>query len=80
MAVTRDGIPVRCWAFPGNTAGQKIIRKVKDDLGGWNLHRLIWVADRGFASATNRAYLSRGGGGSVRFLTLPPAATPGTTP
>ena len=62
MAVTRDGIPVRCWTFPGNTADQKIIRKVKDDLGGWNLHRLVWVADRGFASAANRAYLSKGGG------------------
>jgi hypothetical protein len=62
MAVTRDGIPVRCWTFPGTTPDQKIIRKVKDDLGGWNLHRLVWVADRGFASAANRAYLSRGGG------------------
>jgi len=62
MAVTRDGIPVRCWTFPGNTADQKIIRKVKDDLGGWNLHRLVWVADRGFASAANRACLARGGG------------------
>ena len=62
MAVTRDGIPVRCWTFPGDTADQKIIRKVKDDLGGWNLRRLVWVADRGFASAANRAYLSQGGG------------------
>ena len=62
MAVTRDGIPVRCWTFPGNTADQKIIRKVKDDLGGWNLRRLVWVADRGFASAANRAYLAKGGG------------------
>jgi hypothetical protein len=34
MAVTRDGIPVRCWTFPGSTGDQKIIRKVKDDLGG----------------------------------------------
>jgi len=41
---------VHCWTFPGYTADQKIIRKVKDDLGGWNLHRLVWVADRGFAS------------------------------
>jgi hypothetical protein len=56
MAVTRDGIPVRCWTFPGNTQDQKIIRTVKDDLGSWNLHRLVWVADRGFASAANRAY------------------------
>jgi hypothetical protein len=62
MAVTRDGIPVRCWTFPGDTADQKIIRKVKDDLGSWNLRRLVWVADRGFASAANRAYLARGGG------------------
>ena len=62
MAVTRDGVPVRCWTFPGNTADTAIIRTVKDDLAGWNLHRMVWVADRGFASAANRAYLTRGGG------------------
>ena len=62
MAVTRDGISVRCWTFPGNEQDQKIIRTVKDNLGSWNLRRLVWVADRGFASAANRAYLSRGGG------------------
>lgn len=62
MAVTRDGVPVRCWTFPGNTADTAIIRTVKDDLAGWNLRRLVWVADRGFASAANRAYLTRGGG------------------
>ena len=62
MAVTRDGVPVRCWTFPGNTADTSIIRTVKDDLAGWNLSRMVWVADRGFASATNRAYLTRGGG------------------
>jgi len=62
MAVTRDGVPVRCWTFPGNTNDTTIIRTVKADLGGWNLHRMVWVADRGFASAANRAYLTRGGG------------------
>jgi len=62
MAVTRDGVPVRCWTFPGNTGDTSIIRTVKDDLAGWNLHRMVWVADRGFASAANRAYLTRGGG------------------
>ena len=62
MAVTRDGIPVRCWTFPGDTADTAIIRTLKDDLGGWGLRRLVWVADRGFASAANRAYLTRGGG------------------
>ena len=62
MAVTREGVPVRCWTFPGNTADTSIIRTVKDDLAGWNLRRMVWVADRGFASAANRAYLTRGGG------------------
>ena len=62
MAVTRDGVPVRCWTFPGNTADTSIIRTVKDDLAGWNLRRMVWVADRGFASAANRAYLTKGGG------------------
>ena len=62
MAVTRDGVPVRCWTFPGDTADTSIIRTVKHDLAGWNLRRMVWVADRGFASAANRAYLTRGGG------------------
>jgi hypothetical protein len=62
MAVTRDGIPVRCWTFAGNEQDTAIIRTIKDDLDGWNLRRLVWVADRGFASATNRAYLTKGGG------------------
>ena len=62
MAVTRDGIPVRCWTFPGDTADTAIIRTIKDDLGGWGLRRLVWVADRGFASAANRTHLTRGGG------------------
>jgi hypothetical protein len=62
MAVTRDGIPIRCWTFGGDEADTAIIRRVKQDLAGWNLHRMVWVADRGFASATNRAWLTRGGG------------------
>jgi hypothetical protein len=62
MAVTREGVPIRCWTFPGNTADTAIIRRVKDDLTDWRLHRMVWVTDRGFASAANRAYLTRGGG------------------
>jgi hypothetical protein len=62
MAVTRRGIPVRVWTFPGNASDQVIIRKVKDDLRGWNLSRVIWVLDRGFTSEENRRYLQRAGG------------------
>jgi hypothetical protein len=42
MAVTRDGIPIRCWTFPGDEADTTIIRRVKDDLTGCYLHRLVW--------------------------------------
>jgi hypothetical protein len=62
MAVTRKGIPVRVWTFPGNASDQAIIRKVRDDLRGWNLARVIWVLDRGFTSERNRRYLQRAGG------------------
>lgn len=62
MAVTREGIPVRCWTFPGNASDQLIIRRVHDDLAGWRLNRVLWVADSGFNSLASRAYLQRGGG------------------
>ena len=60
MAVTRTGIPVRVWCWPGGTSDQVLIRQVKQDLRDWTLARVIWVADRGFASAENRRYLRRG--------------------
>jgi hypothetical protein len=60
MAVTRTGIPVRMWCWPGSTSDQVLIRQVKDDLRDWTLARVIWVADRGFASAENRRWLRRG--------------------
>jgi len=61
MAVTAEGIPIRCWTFPGTTSDQLVIRRVKDDLGGWILNRVLWVTGSGFNSETNRAYLQRGG-------------------
>ena len=62
MAVTRAGIPIRVWCWPGNTNDQALIRQVKDDLKSWKLARVVWVADRGFSSAENRRYLQRAGG------------------
>jgi hypothetical protein len=60
MAVTRDGIPVRVWCWPGNTNDSALIRQVKDDMRDWTLSRVVGVADRGFASAKNRRYLRSG--------------------
>ena len=59
LAVTREGIPVRAWCWPGSTADSALIRQVKSDMRDWSLGRVIWVADRGFTSAENRRYLRR---------------------
>jgi hypothetical protein len=61
MAVTRDGIPVRVWCWPGNTSDSALIRQVKDDMRDWSLSKVVWVADRGFTSAENRRWLRKGG-------------------
>src|SRR4051812_49304363 len=60
MAVTRDGIPVRVWCWPGNTNDSALIRQVKDDMRDWTLSKIVWVADRGFSSERNRRYLRQG--------------------
>ena len=60
MAVTREGIPVRVWCWPGNSADVSLLAQVKQDLRSWRLGRVVWVADRGFASAQNRRLLRRG--------------------
>lgn len=62
LAVTREGIPVRVWCWPGNTSDQSVICEVKDDLRDWRLGRVITVVDRGFSSDENLRYLTRAGG------------------
>ncbi len=62
LAVTREGIPVRCWCWPGNSSDQAVLAEVKDDMRHWKLGRVITVVDRGFSSADNLAYLRRAGG------------------
>ncbi|MDQ3608910.1 MAG: IS1634 family transposase [Actinomycetota bacterium] len=62
LAVTREGIPVRVWVWPGNTNDMSVITEVKDDLRGWRLGRVVTVVDRGFSSDENLRYLTRAGG------------------
>ena len=62
LAVTRDGIPVRCWVWPGNTCDMEVIAQVNKDLTSWRLGRVITVVDRGFSSAANLRRLQRAGG------------------
>ncbi|BAS28209.1 IS1634 family transposase [Limnochorda pilosa] len=57
FAVTRDGIPVRCWVWPGNTSDMNVVEEVKRDLNGWKLGRVVVVMDTGFNSDENRRIL-----------------------
>ncbi len=59
LAVTREGIPVRSWVLPGNTADVSTVEKVRSDLRGWNLGRAMFVADSGMNSEDNRTELAR---------------------
>lgn len=60
MAVTRDGMPVRSWVLPGDTADVSTVARIKDDLRAWRLGRCVFVGDAGMYSAENLATLSRG--------------------
>jgi hypothetical protein len=62
LAVTRDGLPVRHWVFPGNTVDVTTVAQVKDDLKGWKLSRCVFVGDAGMVSQDNLERLSQSGG------------------
>lgn len=62
LAVTRDGLPVRSWVFPGNTADVTTVKRVRDDLRGWRLGRCVFVGDAGMNSEDNRRELALGNG------------------
>ena len=59
LAVTREGIPVRSWVRPGNTADVSTVEKVRADLRGWNLGRAMFVVDSGMNSKDNRSELAK---------------------
>ncbi len=62
LAVTREGIPVRCWVLPGNQNDAKCVDTVQKDLNDWRLGNVIWAMDRGMTSEENRKNLQRTGG------------------
>jgi hypothetical protein len=60
LALTRDGLPVRSWVFPGNTVDATTVAQVKASLRGWKLGRAIFVGDAGMDSEANRHELAKG--------------------
>jgi transposase len=72
LAVTRDGLPVRHWVFPGNTVDVTTVEQVKADLRGWQLNRCLFVGDAGTVSEANLRTLSRGGGRYLLCMAIQP--------
>jgi transposase len=70
LAVTREGIPVRCWVWPGNTNDQTVVKEVKADLTGWRLGRAIYVVDSGFSGQNNLRHLRSAGGHYIAGMKL----------
>jgi transposase len=70
LAVTRDGLPVKSWVWPGNTTDVTTIEQVKRDLSGWRLGPVVYVADGGMMSEENLSVLSRGGTGYILGVPL----------
>jgi transposase len=65
LAMTRDGIPVKSWVFPGNTTDVTTVERVKEDLRGWKLNRCLFVTDAGMVSEDNLTTLALGGSSYV---------------
>jgi transposase len=59
LALTRDGLPVRSWVFPGNTADVTTINHLQADLRGWRLNRCVFGGESGMFSEANRQRLSQ---------------------
>jgi hypothetical protein len=65
LAITREGLPVKSWIWPGNTADVSTVEQVRRDLAGWRLNRVVYVADGGMMSQENLTHLARGGSGYI---------------
>jgi hypothetical protein len=62
LAVSRDGVPVRSWVFPGATPDVTTVRTIKDDLRAMRLGRVLFVGDAGLYSRANLDELAEGAG------------------
>jgi transposase len=62
LAVTRDGMPVRSWVLPGDTADVSTVTRIKEDLRQLRIGRALFVGDAGLYARANLAELGRGAG------------------
>ncbi|GAA2274423.1 hypothetical protein GCM10010430_70560 [Kitasatospora cystarginea] len=78
LAVTREGIPVRIWTWPGDTNDQTVIAQVKADLRAWRLGRVVTVTDSGFSGESNLVCLKKAGGHYITGVKMREGSTKAT--
>ena len=62
LVVTREGFPVTCRVFDGNTVDKKTLKAMVEELGTrFQVGRCIWVSDTGLLSTANRKLLEESG-------------------
>ena len=62
ILMTREGMPIACRVFPGNTADARTIGPVLDDLRRrFNIRRVVFVSDRGMVSEANLKLMASAG-------------------
>ncbi|MET7399735.1 hypothetical protein ABZS66_40260 [Dactylosporangium sp. NPDC005572] len=62
LAVTKEGIPVRYWCWPGGAGDDSVPAEVRDDLLDRHPGRVITVVERGISGADDLAGLRPAGG------------------
>jgi hypothetical protein len=62
LAVTREGVPVRSWIFPGATPDVATVQAIKADLQEMRLGRVLFVGDAGLYSKADLEALAKGAG------------------
>nr|BFE60992.1 hypothetical protein GCM10020063_055180 [Dactylosporangium thailandense] len=62
LALTRDGIPVRCWGRPAGAGDDTVAAAVRDDLLRRHPGPVVTVVERAFSGADDLAGLRRDGG------------------
>ena len=62
LAVTREGIPLRCRVMPGNQNDAECVEQVQKDLNDWQFGRVVRAMDQGMTGEENKRILQRARG------------------
>lgn len=62
LAITCEGLPVRCWVMKGHVHDASCVEQIQSDLARWRLDHPVWVVDRESIDAEKHLALQQRGG------------------